>query len=117
LIKENRPILSQIETPYFGGRGVILYDETFNEHIPIDRRTPEAVTFVSQTLQKPSFICQGTTNPGYLSFVNHEISSLGNGSPYVVFVDPEADQAPTVASFGFRRDFKSMENHTILWSR
>ena len=96
---------------------MVVYQQTINIHMTPERLTDGWESNVSMTLQNPSFVCVGTTNPGYLSFINHEISSPRGGSPFVVFVDPESSPAPVVASFGYRRDFKDMANHTILWSK
>jgi hypothetical protein len=70
---------------------------------------------VTETLGAPSIVCAGTTNPNYLAFVNTAVISPGSGSPFVVFVDPSAIPQPALASFGYRRDFRDLTGHKVLW--
>jgi hypothetical protein len=67
------------------------------------------------TLGAPSVVCAGTSNPNYLAFINTGVTSPGSGSPFVVFVDPYASPLPALASFGYRRDFRDLTGHTVLW--
>jgi hypothetical protein len=69
------------------------------------------------TLSIPSVIVSGTTNPGYIAFVNQNLVTE-SGSPFVVFVAPNAKPMPALASLGFRKDFADIQGqgHQVLWS-
>jgi hypothetical protein len=68
--------------------------------------------WISATVSSPSAVCAGTTNPGYLAFVNRTIVSPASASLLVVFADP-VDRV--VVSAGYRIDFRDLGPHRILW--
>lgn len=103
-------------TPYASVSQVVCYDDTWTTHIPsIRRSSPDVMQIVTTTLQAPSVIVAGTTNPTYLAFVNQEVISERTGSPFVVFVDPSANPMPALASFSYRKDFRDLTRHLVLW--
>jgi hypothetical protein len=107
-----------VTTPYSGVQSVVCYHDTWHIHLaPAGRLFPGAREATIQTLEEPSAVCLGTTNPEYLAFVNQNIASSGNRKPFVVIVDPKGNPLPAVASIGFRRDFANLSPHTILWKR
>lgn len=71
---------------------------------------------VISTLESPTVILQGTTEPGYVIYLNQEFTSPRN-SPLAVVVDPSANPLPAVATFGFRKDFKDISQKIVVWSR
>jgi len=109
----NRQALFTVTTPFSGLPLVTLFSDTWYQHILPNR--PYLIgrkDWVSATLSSPSAICAGTTNPGYVAFVNQAIVSVRRQSPLVVFADPN-DQV--VASAGYRVDFRDLGRHRILW--
>ncbi len=108
-----RQALFTVATPFPGLPSVTLFSDTWHHHILPNR--PYLIgreDWIWATVSSPSAVCAGTTNPGYLAFVNQTITSPGRGSPLVVFVDP-LDQV--VATAGFRIDFRDLGTHRILW--
>ena len=102
-----------VATPFWGLPFVTLLWDTWHQHILPNR--PYLLgreDWISATVSSPSAICSGTTNPGYVAFVNQTITSPRRGSPLVVFADP-LDQV--VASAGYRIDFRDLNLHRILW--
>jgi len=115
-METGRALFLTVLVPFLENKAVILYRDTVNFHIPVERRNPNIEQMITQTLVAPRFICVGTTNPGYICFVNDSFASKNTGSPFVVFVEPNSLPHPTIVSFGYRRDFKDMEKQMILWS-
>lgn len=68
-----------------------------------------------QTLQTPSFVCRGTSNPDYLAYVNTVDVSQGNASPFIVFVDPDGQPTPALTTIGHRKDFKDSNKFSVVW--
>jgi hypothetical protein len=89
-------------------RGFIIYSVLGNA-------TPGLQQMTIETLNSPSVVVSGTTNPGYVAFINQRKVSPGSSSPFVVFVDPTGKPKPAVASLGYRRDFKDVQGHKVLW--
>jgi len=111
-----RQPLFVVQTPYPATPKVVCFKDTWErKFVPAGRVQQDTKRIVISTLEKPSAICLGTSNPGYLAFVNASDVSQGSGHPYVVFVDPNANLLPTVASIGPRREYKDLKEHTILW--
>ena len=108
-----RQVLLTTATPFPGLPLVTLFSDTWRDHILPNRPSlMERENWISATLSSPSAVCAGTTNPGYLAFVNRTIVSSGSGSPLVVFVDP-VDRV--VVSAGYRIDFRDLGRHRVLW--
>jgi hypothetical protein len=105
------------ETPYPETPKVVCYEDTYVNHIPASRRGPESREKAAKSLNQPNAVVKGTSNPGYVAFVNSDDSSNTQGSPFVVFVDPTGRPMPTVASMGHRRDFRELHRHEVLWVR
>ena len=105
-----------VPTPFPDTPQVVCYNDTWSKHIPVGRRTdPGTLQYVTNTLTTPSAVCVGTTNPAYIVFVNHALVSPGSGSPFVVVVDPQGKPMPALASFSYRRQFKDLNEHSVLW--
>lgn len=105
-----------VSTPYPGAAKVVCYKETWDTKLTEAGRVTDTTRVVTeQTLTSPAAVVAGTSNPGYIAFVNQSAGSPGSGSPFVVFVDPQGNPMPAVASVGQRRDFKDLNKHTILW--
>jgi hypothetical protein len=105
--------LFTIGTPYPGASMVTLYHHTWEQHILPHR--PELAgneVWLRTTLSEPSIICAGTTNPAHVAFLNLSIVSPGGQSPLAVFVNPANKM---VVSAGYRRDFRNLEQHRVLW--
>jgi hypothetical protein len=119
-ILERKPLFI-VTTPYAPTAAVVCYQDTWETHIPAVRRLdPGVQQVVVRTLSQPSVIVTGTTNPGYVAFVNQTDVTPNSGSPFVVFVDPKAvnwlnKPMPAVASIGHRRDFRDITGHDVLW--
>lgn len=104
-----------VTTPYEGAAKVVCYKETWAVKLrEAGRIEDDTRALVERTLSFPTVICPGTTNATYLAFVNLADVSPRSGSPFVVIVDPTANP-PAVASVGFRRDFRNLTRHTVLW--
>lgn len=108
-----RQQLFVVETPYEAAPQVVCYVDTLESHIASDRQKLASAAKLSLTA--PSAVVTGTTNPEYIAYVNQGDISSGAGSPFVVFVDPAAEPLPAVATWGYRRDFKDLSKHTVLW--
>jgi hypothetical protein len=115
-VAKKRDVAFTVRTPFPAAPEVVCYQDTWDIHIPAVRRVPDAQQIVMTTLSQPSVIVAGTTNPGYVAFVNQAQLSPNSGNPFVVFVDPEGKPIPAVASIGPRRDFRDLSQHTIIWS-
>jgi hypothetical protein len=112
-----REVLFTVQTPYQGASTVVCYRDTWEQHVAFSRtQTPGIQLSVMKTLQAPSIVCEGTSNPNYIAFVNTVVTSPGSGSPLVVFVDPHAKPDPRFATFSFRRDFRNLSSFSVLWS-
>ncbi|MHC2016290.1 hypothetical protein [Methylobacterium sp. CM6247] len=101
-------------TPYPGATQVVCYADTWVKKL-VQRVPIETPTIVQATLSTPTAVVAGTTNQDYIAFVSASHSS-GSGSPFVVFVDPQANPLAAVASVGHRKDFKDLQQHELLWS-
>ncbi|MBK5957929.1 hypothetical protein CCR97_06855 [Rhodoplanes elegans] len=103
-------------TPFAGAPTVVCWRETWERKLgPAGRTGPGTESLVVRTLAEPTAVVAGTSNPGYLAFVNAREVSPGSGAPFVVFVDPLGVPWPAVASIGYRRDFKDLTRHVLLW--
>jgi len=116
LVADIRQPLFIVTTPYDAAPQVVVYHDTMTIHIPMARQIADLHQYTTTTLSSPSVVVSGTSNPGYVAFVNQNILSSGSQAPFVVFVDPEGNPLPAVASVGFRRDFKDLTRHMVLWS-
>jgi hypothetical protein len=103
-----------VETPHPSAAKVVCYQDTWDIHMPTVRQNLGAQIVVG-ALQQPSLIIPGTTNEDYLIYLNQDFTSPGHNSPFAVIVDPYGQPMPAVASFGYRRDFKDLTGHTVLW--
>lgn len=110
---DRRTILT-VTTPLEQVPTVVCYEDTWQLHVDQIRRDIGTAA-IQGTLEGPAMVVQGTTNPGYLAFVSGNVTSPGGHSPFAVFVDPDGNPLPAVASFGYRRDFKDLTKHTTLW--
>ena len=109
-----RQALFTVATPFPGLPFVTSFLDTWRHHILPNRPyLTGREDWISATLSFPAAVCAGSTNPGYLAFINQTITSPGRGSPLVVFADP-LDQV--VASAGYRIDFRDLSPHRILWT-
>lgn len=70
---------------------------------------------ITITLTNPTVVLEGTSNPGYVVFLNESVTSPNRKSPFAVFVDPQGHPMPAVASIGYRIDFKDLTRHKQLW--
>jgi hypothetical protein len=87
-------------------------------HVPIDRKLGmPVVDAVKAGVEQAYAAVIGTSNPGYVAFVCNDVTSQNSQSPLVVIVDPAGNPMPTVTSVSFRRDFKNISQHTVLWRR
>lgn len=109
-----RIILLDIQTPYFAAARVVLYADSWERKI--GQRTDFQLDWISTTLSRPACVVRGTTNFAHWGFISDHHASIRTGSPLVVFVSGLEYPHPVV-SVGFRRDFRSLEGHTVLWSR
>lgn len=108
-----RQPLFRVATPFSGLPLVTLFSDTWHLHsLPNRPYLIGREDWISATVSSPSAVCGGTTNPGYLAFVNQTITSPGRGSPLVAFADP-LDQV--VVTAGYRLDFRNLSLHWILW--
>lgn len=112
---DTRQPLFTVQTPYSGAQTVVCWQDTWLFHVDATRRDLGHQVVIG-TLEAPSVILQGTTNPGYLVYLNESFISPGHQSPFAVIVDPQANPLAAVASFGFRRDFKNLTGQTIVWT-
>lgn len=103
------------QTPYEGAPIVACYVDTYDLHVPDNRKTPETLGKARTTLENPDVVVKGTTNPGYVAFVNSAVTGNTSASPMVVIVDPTGEPTAAVASLGQRRDFKDLSGHEVLW--
>lgn len=103
-----------VTTPFPGATTVVCYQDTWTNKL-VQRVPASSPTIVQETLQAPTAVVIGTTNPGYVAFVSNNHLSPGASSPFVVLVDPQGNPLPAVASVGHRRDFKDLQQHTVLW--
>ena len=94
---------------------VVCYRYTYEIHLPLDRKLPGTLQAAKDALSFPTAVVAGTTAPDHLAFINQNFTSPTSNSPFVVFVDPNCNPMATVATMGFRRDFKTLERHTVLW--
>jgi hypothetical protein len=103
-----------MDTPFGQVGQVALYFDTL-KHLPFGRLVTGWLEKTRQALSSPTAICEGTTTPGYLVFVDHTETSPGSNSPWAVIVDPLGNPMPAVASIGYRRDFRDLLGHKVLW--
>ena len=114
----DRPTAIRVETPYEGATVVVCYQDTMTRKIiPAKRVDGDPIPIISRTLRDPAAVCTGTSNPGYIAYVNTSEVTPGSQTPFVVFVDPKGSPLPAVASVGFRRDYADLSGHTVLWRR
>ena len=104
-----------VTTPYEATPEVVCYVDTYQFHLQLERRLPDMLQIAEESLQSPQAVVAGTSNPNYVAFVNQEVTSPTSRNPFVVFVDPHAEPMAAVASWGYRRDFKDLSEHTVLW--
>ena len=89
MVKE-RKVAFSAQTPFPAAPEVVCYQDTWQVHIPAVRRVgPNVKDLVVTTLSQPSVIVTGTSNPGYVAFVNQTTLSPNSGAPFVVIVDPQ----------------------------
>jgi len=110
-----RQSLFIVTTPYEAAAEVVCYVDTYQYHLQLERQLPEMRQIAENSLEAPQAVVAGTSNPDYVAFVNQDVTSPGSGNPFVVFVDPKAQPMAAVASWGYRRDFKDLSRHTVLW--
>lgn len=110
-----RPEFFNVSTPFPGAQTVVCYQDTWEKKL-VQRVVNSAATIILDTLREPGAVVAGSTNPKYVAFVSGSHLSAGSERPFVVFVDPEGSPKPAVASVGYRRDFKNLANHELLWS-
>jgi hypothetical protein len=113
-VADERQFLFTVATPLQSAQTVVCYHDTWEIHLPATRRDL-GTQIVMDTLSAPTVILQGTTNQGYVVFLNQALTSASSKSPFAVIVDPEGNPLPAVASFGFRRDFTDLSGHSVLW--
>lgn len=107
-----------VSTPFDGAKTVVCYTNTWHDKIIPAKRVPnESPELVMSTLKDPTFVVSGTTNPGYLVFINQSVVSPRTGSPFVAIVDPDGQPEPVLASVGHRKEFIDLSKHSILWAR
>jgi hypothetical protein len=94
---------------------VVCYRDTYELHLPPDRKQSGVLQAAKGALKFPAAVVASTTTPDHLAFVNQNFTSPNSNSPFVVIVDPKGNPMAAVASMGFRRDFKTLERHTVLW--
>jgi hypothetical protein len=111
---DERQPLFIVTTPFDMARVVVCWQDTWDIHIPAIRQDlgPQ---IVMGTLESPSLILQGTTESNYVIYLNQEFTSPGGNSPLAIIVDPNGNPMAAVASFGFRRDFRDITQHTVIW--
>lgn len=113
----DRKTIIAVTTPYSGAAFVVCYEDTLtNKIIPANRVPGDPTPYIVSALENPTAVCVGTTNPDYLAFVNQSEVSFGRQHPFVVFVNPTGPQG-VVASIGYRRDFKDLGPHNVLWRK
>jgi hypothetical protein len=110
-----RQPLFVVDTPMGSAPKVVCYRDTYEFHLPLERNQPGLLQAAKDTLSFPATVLAGTTTPDQLAFVNQNFTSPNSNSPFVVIVDPKGNPMAAVASMGFRRDFKTLERHTVLW--
>lgn len=108
-----RDILIDVTTVYAATPRVVLYADSW--HAKIGQRTDFQLDWISATLSRPAFIVRGTSNRAHLAFVSRNHVSASTRSPLVVFVSALEYPCPVVSA-GFRRDFRSLDAHEVLWS-
>ncbi len=106
-----RPIFLEIESPFLLAPFVVLYRDSWE--LKIGKRSDFQSDWIIETVKDPAFVVRGTTNTAHLAFVSRRHSSK-NGSPLVVFVS-EIDYPCPIVSVSFRRDFRDLRGHDILW--
>lgn len=112
LVDSPTPIFT-ISTPYSGASMVTLHKHVWEKHIlPYRPFLHGRQEWISHTLASPTVVCAGTTNPQHVASVNSNIISAGSNSPFAVFVHPVNQM---VVSAGYRRDFRDLTSHTVLW--
>lgn len=111
-LKNRRDIYLAADTPFMKVPRVVVYRDTWDRKLAV--RCPGGSAALVATLQRPGFVCIGTSNPGYVAFVSGRALSASSGSPFVVFVDPRSDPA-AVVSVGYRREFRDLREHVVLW--
>jgi hypothetical protein len=114
-IIQTRQPLYVVDTPIVSVPKVAFYRDTYEIHLPLDRKQPGLLQAAKDALSFPAAVVAGTTTPDHLAFVNQNFTSPTSNNPLVVFVDPNCNPMATVATMGFRRDFKTLERHTVLW--
>lgn len=71
-----------LTTPYPEVAKVVCYKETWGAKFTEARRIQaNTLAIVARTLNSPSAVCAGTTNPGYVAFVIKPTYRLGKGLP------------------------------------
>jgi hypothetical protein len=115
-ITQTREQLFVVDTPIGSASRVVCYRDTYEFHLPVNRKQQGLLQAAMGTLSSPAAVVAGTTTPDHLAFVNQTFTSPNSNHPFVVIVDPKANPIPAVATMGFRRDFKHLEGHTVLWA-
>jgi hypothetical protein len=105
--------LYRVATPYSGVPVVTLHRHVWEQHILVNHPDLNGrEEWVVSTLQKPTAVCGGTTNPFHIGFVNQAITSRRSRSPFTIFVHPLKRM---VVSAAYRNDFRDLTSHTLLW--
>lgn len=102
-------------TPYEGATTVVLYEDTYDNHIPDDRKPDGIANTIITCLEQPTRVVQGTTNQAYVIFVNENERTQRSNSPFAVVVDPAGQPFPAVASFSYRTNVLDPKKFILLW--
>jgi hypothetical protein len=112
LVADGRKPLFVIATPLEGLSNVTLYEDTWTDHIvkghPVMADKQE---LVRMTTAAPTVITLGTSNQGYMVFVNQAETS-SSGSPLTVVIDPR-DQI--ICTAYYNRSFRTIVQERVLW--
>jgi hypothetical protein len=111
-VADGRKPLFVIATPLEGLSNVTLYEDTWTDHIvkghPVMADKQE---LVRMTTAAPTVITLGTSNQGYMVFVNQAETS-SSGSPLTVVIDPR-DQI--ICTAYYNRSFRTIVQERVLW--
>ena len=102
-----------ITTPYPGLPRVTLLTSTWLSHVVYRPELIGMEPVVATTLAAPEAVCAGTSDPRNIVFVNQTERSPRGKSPFVVIVNPEH---ALVDSMGYRREFRDLTEHSVLWA-
>lgn len=103
-----------VKTPVPGLPEVSLRQDTWDRHIvPNHPYMAGRQELVRVTVMAPTVVVQGTSNPEYLVFVNHEETSSG-GSPLTVMINPEIQ---IIVTSLYHRSFRVYAPESVIWQR